>query len=209
MRIKDSGVGIPTSVLDRIFDPYFSTKQEGSGLGLAITHSIVTKHGGHISVQSSPGEGTTFTIYLPASEQSLISVKEEEKQTQSAKKSTILVMDDEEQVRNIIEAMLGQLGHSVVLAKDGSETIRIFKEAMESDTPVDLIIMDLTIPGGMGGRETVQKILEIDSEAKAIVASGYSNDPVMANFEDYGFCGSLVKPFQLVELQKVVSEHIG
>jgi PAS domain S-box-containing protein len=209
MRIKDSGVGIPTNVLDRIFDPYFSTKQEGSGLGLAITHSIVTKHGGHISVQSSPGEGTTFTIYLPASEQSLISVKEEEKQTQSAKKSTILVMDDEEQVRNIIEAMLGQLGHSVVLAKDGSETIRIFKEAMESDTPVDLIIMDLTIPGGMGGRETVQKILEIDSEAKAIVASGYSNDPVMANFEDYGFCGSLVKPFQLVELQKVVSEHIG
>ena len=120
-----------------------------------------------------------------------------------------MVMDDEEQIRAITQAMLGLIGHEVVLAKDGMEALQFYREAIESKTPIDLIIMDLTVPGGMGGKETVQKILAINSEAKVIVSSGYSNDPVMANFKDYGFCAAIAKPYQLPELKKIISQSIG
>ena len=117
-------------------------------------------------------------------------------------------MDDEELVRNILQAMLYQIGHEVLLVKDGKEAVWIYKEAIENDTPIDLIIMDLTIPGGMGGKEAVQKILAIDPEAKVIVSSGYSNDPVMAKFKDYGFCSAIAKPYRISELTTVVSQLI-
>jgi len=206
MTVKDSGTGIPANILEKIFDPFFSTKLQGSGLGLAITHSIISKHGGHIGVQSTEGVGTTFTVYLPASAKRSIPDKNAERADLRSKKLKILVMDDEEQVLNFIRKMLGQLGHEVVLAKDGIETIRLYNEARDSDASFDLTIMDLTIPGGMGGREAVQKILAIDPEAKVIVSSGYSNDPVMANFKDYGFCSAIEKPFQLLELEKVINK---
>ena len=206
--IKDCGVGIPANVLDKIFDPYFSTKQQGSGLGLAIAHSIISKHDGHISVKSTPGIGTTFMVFLPASAQSSAKVNKAEEADLSTKKSKILVMDDEELVRNFLHAMLCQMGHKVLLAKDGMEAVRIYKESIDSDTPIDLIIMDLTIPGGMGGKEAVQKILAIDPKAKVIVSSGYSNDPVMANFRDYGFYSAIAKPYRISELTKVISQLI-
>ena len=208
MSIRDSGVGIPANVLDKIFDPYFSTKQQGNGLGLAITHSIVSKHGGHISVQSTPGVGTTFTVYLRAADSSAVPFKEAEEAGLTTKKAKIMVMDDEEQVRDITQAMLVQMGHKVLLAKDGMEAVLNYKKAIDKGTPIDLIIMDLTIPGGMGGKEAVQKILAIDPAAKVIVSSGYSNDPVMANFKDYGFCSAIAKPYQLLELTEVISRLI-
>jgi CheY-like chemotaxis protein len=208
MSIKDSGVGIPANVLDRVFDPYFSTKQKGSGLGLAISHSIISKHGGHIAVQSSPGVGTTFTVYLPASAQSSEPVKKAEEADVRTRKSRILVMDDEEMVRNILQEMLCRTGHEVLLAKDGIEAVQAYREAMENGDPIDLIIMDLTIPGGIGGKEAVQKILAINPEAKVVVSSGYSNDPVMANFKDYGFCSAIAKPYQLSELTRVISQQV-
>jgi PAS domain S-box-containing protein len=208
MSIKDTGIGIPANVLDRVFDPYFSTKQKGSGLGLAISHSIISKHGGHISVQSTPGVGTTFTVYLPASAQHSEPVKKAEEADVHTKKSRILVMDDEEMVRNILQEMLCRTGHEVLLAKDGIEAVQVYRKAMENGASIDLIIMDLTIPGGMGGKEAVQKILAINPEAKVVVSSGYSNDPVMANFKDYGFCSAIAKPYQLSELTKVISQQV-
>ena len=208
MSIKDSGVGIPADLLDKIFDPYFSTKQQGNGLGLAITHSIVSKHGGHISVQSTPGVGTSFTVYLRAADRSSVPFKEAEEAGLSTRKTKIMVMDDEEQVRDITQAMLVRMGHEVQLAKDGMEAVLNYKKAIDNGTPFDLIIMDLTIPGGMGGKDAVQKVLAIDPAAKVIVSSGYSNDPVMANFKDYGFCSAIAKPYQLMELTKVVSQLI-
>jgi two-component system cell cycle sensor histidine kinase/response regulator CckA len=206
MSIKDTGVGIPANVLDRIFDPYFSTKQQGSGLGLAISHSIISKHGGHIAVQSTPGVGTTFTVYLPASALSSEPLKKAEEPHVRTRKSRILVMDDEKMVRNILMAMLHAVGHEVLLAKDGMEAVQLYREAMAIDTPIDLIIMDLTIPGGMGGKEAVQEILAINPEAKVVVSSGYSNDPVMANFRDYGFSSAIAKPYQLSEITMVISQ---
>ncbi len=209
MSITDSGIGIPANVLDKIFDPYFSTKQQGNGLGLAITHSIISKHEGHISVQSTPGVGTTFTVYLPASTEKALPANNTAETGQDSPKAKILIMDDEEQVRIITKAMLEEMGHRVLLANDGLETIQAYQEAMTEGSPIDLIIMDLTIAGGMGGKEAVQKILSVDPEARVIVSIGYSHDPVMANFEDYGFCSAIAKPYQIDELQKIVNQQIS
>ncbi|MEA3267493.1 MAG: LytS/YhcK type 5TM receptor domain-containing protein [Candidatus Fermentibacteria bacterium] len=208
--IADTGGGIPEKYLDKIFDPYFSTKQEGSGLGLAVTHSIINKHDGHISVRSKPGEGTTFTIYLPASaEQISRDAGEEAQKPEKAVKSTILIMDDEEIIRDLAKQMLSHFGHDVLLARDGREAIAIFKEHHHSGNPVDVIIMDLTIPGGMGGKETITEILKIDPAARAIVSSGYSNDPVMANYRQHGFKASIGKPFEMAKLKEIINSVLG
>ena len=208
MSIKDSGVGMPANVLDKIFDPYFSTKQHGSGLGLAITHSIVNKHYGQITVKSSPGAGTTFTVYLPASAQSSLPGKTAEQTAFAVKSAKILIMDDDEQVRKISQAMLARMGHAVVLAKEGEEAVEIYQQSMNSGTPIDLTIMDLTIPGGLGGKDAVKKILSINPQAKVIVSSGYSTDPILASFKEYGFCEALVKPFRTMDLEEVISQAL-
>ncbi len=208
MVIKDNGIGIPANVIDKIFDPYISTKQQGSGLGLAITHSIISKHGGHITVESTPGRGTTFMIFLPAAAQSCVAGKKVEKAGNAARKSRILIMDDEEQLRQMAQAMLTQMGHEVVPAEDGEEAVRVYQEAMSGGTPIDLAIMDLTIPGGMGGKEAAHEILAIDPRARMIVSSGYSTDPIMASCQKYGFCGTLVKPYRFVDLAAVVSKAL-
>ncbi len=206
--INDSGIGIPENIIDKIFDPYFTTKQEGSGLGLAITHSIIRKHSGHISVRSKSGKGTTFTIYLPA----IVNEIQKEKITGTALikgKGKILVMDDEEIVRDVSKNMLEYLGYEVLLAKDGTEAVGLYKELIDSPEPVVAVVMDLTVPGGMGGKEAVKKILAIDPDAKVIVSSGYSNDPIMARYNEYGFNASIVKPFQLQELTKVINQVLS
>jgi len=205
MTIRDSGVGIPANVLANIFDPYFSTKQEGSGLGLAITHSIVKNHGGHITVDSTPGVGTTFAVYLPASGQGLQEVEELEESDMAMSELRILVMDDDEQFRDVVKIMLEKMGHTVVLAQESEEAIQLYKEAMD-DSPIDLTIMDLTIPGGAGGKETIREILAINPEAKVIVSSGYSNDPVMSNYKEYGFCSAIAKPFQFIEMKRLIGQ---
>ncbi len=207
--VQDSGCGITEKHLEKIFDPYFTTKQEGSGLGMAITHSIISKHNGHIAVQSKVGEGTTFTIYLPASDKQITHGPVKEAHKQETIKARILVMDDEQLVQDIAQQMLGHLGHEVLLAEDGKEAIEIFKEHRKSGKPVDVIIMDLTIPGGIGGKETIQEILKIDPDAKVIVSSGYSNDPVMADYQQYGFKAAIAKPFLLAELNKVLTDILS
>jgi len=206
--IRDSGIGIPAKFLDRVFDPYFSTKKEGSGLGLAICHSIITKHAGHIGVQSQPGEGTTFVIHLPASEKNMLNeaVKKSKAMVGQAR---ILVMDDEETVREVVQAMLAHLGHEVMTAGDGAEAVALYEKNRNTSTPIDLILMDLTVPGGMGGKEAVKGILAMDPQAKVVVSSGYSNDPVMANHREFGFCGAIVKPYQMAELVETLNSVLS
>ncbi len=205
MRIKDTGLGIAENLLEKIFDPYFSTNQKGTGLGLAICHSIVTQHGGEITVESTPAKGSTFTVHLPASVQRSEPTPKKRKNIPEGKKLRILIMDDEKMLRDLTQAMLNDMGHDTFLARDGVEAIEVYKQAMDNNTPIDLTIMDLTIPGGMGGKEAVKKLLKINPEAKVIVSSGYSNDPVMADFKAYGFCATLSKPSRLTDFTDLIN----
>ena len=206
--IMDHGNGITKKHLSKIFDPYFTTKKKGSGLGLSTSYSIIKSHGGHITVESFPGIGTTFHIYLPASGGGKPLPSAEDARFVTGK-GRILVMDDEEAVRDVAQGMLETLGYSVSLAKDGAEAIDIYKGAMAAGAPFDSVLMDLTIPGGMGGMEAVKRILEIDSKAKAIVCSGYSNDTIMANYNSYGFRAVVPKPYSLKQLGGAISEVLS
>jgi len=206
--IQDTGLGMPMDIQDKIFDPYYTTKREGSGLGLAVCHSIIGKHNGHIVVQSVLGKGTTFAIYLPAVISSDTVVNTERISRTAVKAARIMVMDDDEMIRDVAWAQLSALGHEVVLVADGEQAITKYRELQDSNVSVDLVIMDLTIPGGMGGQEAVGKLLMIDPEAKVIVASGYSNDPVMANYHTYGFRAAIAKPFDLDELRKSIESAL-
>ncbi len=205
--IHDSGPGIPEEVTAKIFDPYFTTKAAGSGLGLAICHSIVNKHDGRIMVESKPGEGATFIIYLPAALAKAREVRKAETDPiliLPKRQGRIMIMDDDDQVREMAAKMLTLFGYEVVQAKDGNEALALYQEKRQVGTPVDLVIMDLTIPGGMGGKEAIAKLLALDPQAKAIVSSGYANDPVMANYLDYGFLAVIHKPFQVRELDDMI-----
>lgn len=206
--VSDQGSGIPKNLLQKIFDPYFTTKQEGSGLGLASAYSVVNKHGGSIDVSSEPGEGTTFDIYLPASKKKVAVKETAEKKVILSMESKVLIMDDEEIVRDVAVAMLANLGYEVVIAKDGSEAIDLYKESSEAGKPFNLVIVDLTVPGGMGGKEAATRLFEFDPSAKIMVSSGYSNDPVMADFKKYGFCGVLSKPYNTNKLGIAVQQAL-
>jgi PAS domain S-box-containing protein len=197
--VNDQGVGIAKENLQKIFDPYFTTKDRGSGLGLATAYSIICKHDGLMTVESEPGHGTTFFIYIPATnEKPEIIIKDIE--PPKAGKGRVLVMDDEEMVRNVAVEMLGSLGFKASAVRDGQEAIEAYIAAEESDNPFDAVIMDLTIPGGMGGEDAIIQLLKIDPDVKVIVSSGYSNNPVLSDYSDYGFMGTITKPFSLKEL---------
>jgi CheY-like chemotaxis protein len=211
--VQDRGVGIDKNNLNKIFDPYFTTKSEGSGLGLATTYSIIKNHDGLITVESKVGIGTTFYIYLPASDKEVQRDKDSEEiiatlKEEKYKGTKVLVMDDEENIRGFVGDVLGTMGCEVSCAKDGSEAIELYKGAKESKKTFDIVIMDLTIPGGMGGREAIGELKRIDPDVKAIVSSGYSNDPVMSDYKRYGFKGVLKKPFMITELTRVMDEVI-
>jgi len=206
--IEDQGVGISEKNLQNIFDPYFSTKQQGSGLGLATAYSIIKKHGGHISVESKIDEGTTFFIYLPVSDKEILKIDEKEKSKHSGH-GKILVMDDEGQILKMAGRILSDMGYEPHFAEDGEQTIKMYQTTLQSNQQFDLVILDLTIPGGMGGQETIKELLKIDPKVKAVVSSGYSNDPVMSNFKDYGFCGVIPKPYSQDEVAEVLHNIFG
>jgi len=191
-----------------IFDPYFTTKSKGSGLGLTMSYTIIKRHDGHMTVDSEVDKGSTFKIYLPATEELPEPVGERETMP-VAGEGRILVMDDEESLRKVAERMLRRLGYVVQSVKDGEEAIKYYEQARKSEQPFDAVIMDLTIPGGMGGKETIEKLLKIDPGATAIVSSGYSNDPIMSNYEQYGFSGVVSKPYRIEELSWVMRDVLN
>ncbi len=206
--VRDHGTGIPEEHLQRIFDPYFTTKQKGSGLGLSIVHSVIRNHNGNITVESRPGVGSTFIIYLPASTEKVVG-RELKGENHIPGKGRLLLMDDEEIVRKVTGEILKGMGYEVEFASDGTEAIRLYKTAMTSSRPFDAVIMDLTVPGGMGGKEAIQKLLEADPGVKAVVSSGYSQDPIMAHYREYGFCEVIAKPFSSIELGRIMRKVIA
>jgi CheY-like chemotaxis protein len=214
--VEDEGIGIAADVQMRIFDPYFSTKEEGRGLGLASAYAIVKKHDGLLTVRSEPPGGTTFSIFLPGSSQGM---RESSSRDPSGPIPVgglpgftgrrVLLMDDDRVVRRTAGAMLERLGCEVVHADHGARALVLYEEALDDGNPFDAVLMDLTVPGGMGGQEAVARLRTLDPEAVAIVYSGYSTDPVLANYADYGFDGRLSKPFRIRELAVVLEEVLG
>ncbi len=201
---SDEGIGIPDEHLEKIFDPYFTTKQQGSGLGLTTIHSIVRQHGGQLSVTSEVGKGTEFNIFLPATDLQID--KEKETMDLIPGSGRILIMDDEEIVLEVCIDLLTDLGYEVTSTIDGTAMLAEYKAAIKHEKPYDLVIMDLTIPGGMGGKEAISQLLGINPKAKAIVCSGYSNDQVMANYKNYGFMANCAKPFQFAILSRTIKD---
>ncbi len=203
----DEGCGIAAEDMGRIFDPYFTNKSGGSGLGLASTYTIIKKHGGHISVSSSPGKGATFIILLPGCDGLVSDELNETHMTGDAQGIySILVMDDDEMVRELADITLKRFGYEVVCCDNGAAAVSLYRTTREEGVPFSLVIMDLTIPGGMGGIEAARQILDFDPEAQLIVSSGYSDDPVMARFSDYGFCAALEKPYNVEKIAKILQK---
>ena len=202
--VEDHGAGIPAAHLPRIFDPYFTTKEKGSGLGLATAYSIVKRHDGHVSVESEVGRGTTFTILLPASgaRPELACVP----RPPSPGRGLVLLMDDEQMIRDGTGRMLRHLGYTVALARDGEEAVATYRRAVDRGEPFDVVIMDLTIPAGMGGKETLAALRSLDPGVTAVVSSGYSDEPIVAAYREHGFAGVLPKPYTIGELAEVLRE---
>ena len=206
--ITDQGVGISHFYLDKIFDPYFSTKKKGSGLGLASAYSIIKNHAGHILVESHLGVGSTFTVYLPAT-QGKVPSDEVESWEPIRGQGKILIMDDEEMIKEVLGRMLERLGYQIEFANDGSQAVEKFVAAKEMGQPFEAVILDLTIPGGKGGKETIKELLAIEPDIKAIVSSGYSDDRIMSDFRSYGFCHVIPKPYRIVDLSKILHEVLS
>jgi len=209
--IEDEGTGIPEEDLGKIFDPYFSTKYRGNqkrmGFGLAIAHSVIKGHNGCIRVQSSPGKGTGVTILLPAlSTLDCVSISGSSIQVG---RKRVLVMDDEEMLGDLAKTMIEHLGYEAGIALNGEQAIEMYAEAMEEGREWDMVILDLTVKGGMGGKDTLQKLLYLNPGVEAIVSSGYSNDPIMSDYSKYGFKGVLSKPYDLEQLKEILERMLS
>ncbi len=209
--IQDSGSGIPESMVAKIFDPYFTTKAQGSGLGLATSYSIIRKHGGTLTVKSKQGQGATFMFCLPAMRF----------ETDSAHRQTcvpphtievahhILFMDDDDMIRESMGEILEDIGYTVTLVRDGREALEALHRARKDNQVFDVAIMDLTIPGGMGGVEAVGRLKAVDPLLKAVVSSGYSTAPAMAHYQEYGFDAVVAKPYTVNELRCVLDRLLS
>lgn len=206
--IADQGHGIAGHHLPKIFDPYFTTKKQGSGLGLAIAHSIVEKHGGRITVTSTEGQGSVFCIFLPASDGEM-PIKPVLSETMVCGLGKVLVMDDDEVIRSLAKDMLDALGYTADLCCEGSEALDLYRNAMEAGDPYEAVIVDLTVPGGMGGRETIEKLLLMDPHARAIASSGYAQDPIMSDFKKFGFKAVVPKPYRIQEFSQTLKQVIS
>jgi two-component system cell cycle sensor histidine kinase/response regulator CckA len=207
IRIVDHGCGIPSESLSKVFDPYYTTKSNGSGLGLAISYSVIKKHGGTITVNSSHGRGSIFTVFIPALPNATVPARVKESAI-TVRTGSVLIMDDEELVRTVCRKMIERVGCSAVLTSKGEEAIEAYRQAMENGTRFDVVILDLTIPNGLGGMETIQRLKEIDPDVTAVVSSGYSNDPVMAHYLDYGFKGVIKKPYVISEMHSILQNLV-
>jgi signal transduction histidine kinase/ActR/RegA family two-component response regulator len=199
--VNDKGIGISQQDMPRIFDPFFTNKPGGSGLGLATAFSII----GHITAESTPGKGSTFLVYLPAAEKKPVDTDKDDTVTYSGQ-GNILVMDDKEEVRETAASLLTHAGYSVTLACEGAEAVMIYQQAQEKGEQYDAVILDLTVPGGVGGKEAAQNILALNPAAKIIVSSGYANAPIMADYSKFGFSGVAPKPYKIQDLSKVVHD---
>lgn len=203
--VADHGVGIPEENRARIFDPYFSTKRQGAGLGLATAYSIIRRHAGHITVDSAPGAGTRVTLYLPAVRGRAVEQDDTAQRRVAPGRGRVLVMDDEEAVRAVAARLLEAAGYNPVVAKDGEEALMHYARAMKAGRRFEAVILDLTVPGGMGGKECVARLRRLDPTVTAIVATGYSTDPVMADHRAFGFSARIAKPFEVAELSQVLA----
>ncbi|MEW6441013.1 MAG: PAS domain S-box protein [bacterium] len=201
--VRDEGVGIPPEHLHKIFDPYFSTKRQGNGLGLAVSYSIVQKHGGAILVSSRPGVETIFSVYLPASDRRPAGSGAPEKKPALAS-GRILVVDDDEMLLKAVTRALEKLGYRADACRDGTQALDLYDRACQEGPPIDVVLMDLTIPGGMGGRETMKKLRQIHPDARVIVSSGYSNDPILSSYAEFGFSGVITKPYRFEDLAEIL-----
>ncbi len=206
--ITDKGIGIPEKYINKIFDPYFSTKQKSSGLGLTTAYAIVNKHGGTIKVQSELDKGTNFDIYLPATGIKIISSKETDAVDWHKGEGIILVMDDEKSILKVAEIALRKLGYTPILAHHGAEAVELCGKQKENGQSIAAAILDLTVPGGMGGLEALLKLKEIEPDIKVIVSSGYSNNPVISEYKKHGFDDYVTKPYRVQELAKVLKKVI-
>ena len=204
--VSDTGIGIPEDALPRIFDPFFTTKEKGSGLGLTTAYSILRHHDGVITVDSAPGKGTTFSLYLPVRE---VDPAQEAKPGAGPGKRRVLVMDDEEMVREVALEFLDHLGYEGDAVASGEEAVAAYRGARDAGRPYAAVLMDLTIPGGMGGKEAVLQLREIDPDVRAVVSSGYSNDPVMADPGRFGFRGVIAKPYRMRELGEAIDQVLS
>jgi two-component system cell cycle sensor histidine kinase/response regulator CckA len=207
--IKDEGTGISEDCIKRIFDPYFTTKPKGNGLGLATTYSIVKNHNGLITVESKVHYGSTFTIYLPALRHQPVPAEPPRQMNEVVTGSgRILIVDDEEAIRALVEFTLERLGYKVSQAESALEGVELYRQKLEAGERFDAVILDLTLPGGMGGKEALKRLIEIDPTVNAIVSSGYAMDATMSRYQDFGFRGVIAKPYEAAELGKIVHEVI-
>ncbi|MHA1584236.1 MAG: PAS domain S-box protein [Promethearchaeota archaeon] len=227
INFQDHGTGIPSEILPKIFDPYFTTKSMKSGLGLSTCYSIIKKHNGIITVDSKVGQGSIFHIYLPANDENEIynndfsdSTEKYDQKKQSNEpiqyqhqlneeehpQKRVLVLDDDEGILKLLNMMFNQLGFQVILTSNCEECINLFRESVESSNPFQLVILDLTIPGEIGGKNVVSKLKNIDPSVKAIVSTGYINNLVVKNYKEYGFSGKLIKPYSFEQLQNVIDK---
>ncbi|MCP3860523.1 MAG: response regulator [Phycisphaeraceae bacterium] len=207
LTIRDQGVGIDVDRLKNIFDPYFTTKPDGSGLGLTVAYSIVDKHGGSIRVSSARGSGTTFRIHLPTAELEPVD-SPPRAAVPRFHGGRILVMDDDECIRDLVTEMLEALDYESAVAPDGEDAVRQYEEARRNGEPFAAVILDLTVPGGLGGLETIRRLRAIDPDVRAIVSSGYSTDPVMSDCERHGFGVAVRKPFLLEDMGEALAAVI-
>lgn len=202
--VADQGVGIPREHLSKVFDPYFTTRENGKGLGLTSVYTIIKRHDGHIRLESETGVGTTFYIYLPASSASPEPGEKPEKKSRANMQGRILLMDDEAIIRQVAGDILRSLGYQVDMAEHGMQALEMFQKEFDAGRPYDLVIMDLTIPGGMGGKEATQILLSRFPQAKILVSSGYSTDPAMSEYQKYGFLGVISKPYRIAEMAAIL-----
>ena len=204
IEIEDEGPGIKPELIDRIFDPYFTTKDTGHGLGLAVVHSIIKRHKGFINVKSELGKGTIFYIYLPADISDIDSKKNHAGENNIHFEGNVLIMDDIDLVSAVAKEILNNLGFDVDIVTNSKDAIEKYKASIEKSKVYDLVILDLTIPGDIGGEEVAKEILKINPDAKIVVASGYSNSPILSNYKKYGFIDRIEKPFTYEELKEIV-----